>query len=267
VVEIGQRNDERDVVHVHELAQRRDICAVVDARDERVRVGVVERRSKRVHVDSKCARTGAAECGDDVDPLAGAGEENSEQRAAEGTVALLRRRVLIAFAMLIATWIVVSLVLFVWPSAETGPPRHADVVVVLSGATNRLPPAVALIRRGVAPVLAISSVGESPNWPLADRLCRAKRDGAAQVICFAAEPYSTKGEAETVAKLARTHGWRSIIVVSSSYHLTRAKLLFDRCFHGRISLVGVSSTWWRLPLEWATETGKLFVQLTAERGC
>jgi hypothetical protein len=32
-------------------------------------------------------------------------------------------------------------------------------------------------------------------------------------------------------------------------------------------MVGTRSPWWRLPEEWASETGKLFVQLTVERGC
>jgi hypothetical protein len=44
-------------------------------------------------------------------------------------------------------------------------------------------------------------------------------------------------------------------------------MLFRRCFHGSVYTVGAPYTWWRLPLEWADETGKLIVQLTLERGC
>jgi hypothetical protein len=32
-------------------------------------------------------------------------------------------------------------------------------------------------------------------------------------------------------------------------------------------MVGSSWPWWKLPEEWASETGKLAVQLTAQRGC
>jgi hypothetical protein len=32
-------------------------------------------------------------------------------------------------------------------------------------------------------------------------------------------------------------------------------------------VVGVGSTWWKLPEEWAFETGKLITQLTMQRGC
>lgn len=168
---------------------------------------------------------------------------------------------------LVAAWIVFSLVFFVFPPADSGAPAHADVVVVLSGGRERLPPAMALVRRGVAPVLAISSVDRTKPWPLGDRLCRAKRYAGARVLCFEAVPYSTQGEAETVGRLARTHGWRRIVVVTNTFHVTRARMLFRRCFKGALSMVGVDSTWWKLPLNWADETAKLVYQLTAERRC
>ena len=177
------------------------------------------------------------------------------------------RRLLIAVGVLVAAWLVACLPLYVWPPAETGAPARADAVVVLSGSVKRLPPALALIRRHVAPVLAISSVSETPKWKAARRLCRAGTYDGARVTCFLAVPYSTRGEARTVAALARRHGWHSIVVVSSTFHLTRVDMLFRRCYHGRLSLVGAPVPWWRLPREWANETAKLIVQLTLERGC
>lgn len=177
------------------------------------------------------------------------------------------RRLLWLVAALVCAWIGFSLVFFVFPPAETGAPAHADVVVVLSGGRERLPPAMGLVRRGVAPVLAISSVDRTKPWPLGDRLCRAKRYAGARVLCFEAVPYSTQGEAETVGRLARAHGWRRIVVVTNTFHVTRAHMLFRRCFKGALSMVGVGSTWWKLPLNWADETAKLVYQLTAERSC
>jgi len=179
----------------------------------------------------------------------------------------VRRRALPALAVLVAAWLVACAVLFVWPPAETGAPEHADAIVVLSGSAKRLPPAEALIRRGVAPVLALSSVSLTPRWKAGHRLCRAGTYAGARVLCFEATPFSTRGEAETVARLARERGWSSIVVVSSTFHLTRAKLLFRRCYSGRLSLVGAPYTWWKLPEEWASETGKLVVQLLFERSC
>ncbi len=177
------------------------------------------------------------------------------------------RRLLLVVAALVVAWLVVCLVLFVWPPAESSAPTHADVVVVLSGNKRRLPPALALIRRGVAPVLALSTVQRTRHWPEAEQLCRTHRYARARVVCFTAVPFSTRGEARTVARLARRRGWQSVVVVTSTFHVTRARLLFRRCYSGQLAVLGSGSTWWKLPDEWASETGKLLVQLTAERGC
>jgi uncharacterized SAM-binding protein YcdF (DUF218 family) len=177
------------------------------------------------------------------------------------------RRLILGIVGVIAAWLVACLILFVWPPAESSAPARADVVVVLSGNKRRLPPALALIRRGVAPVLALSTVQRTPNWPEADRLCAAHRYASARVICFTAVPYSTRGEARAVARLARARRWNSVVVVTSTFHITRAHMLFRRCYHGALAMIGSSSPWWLLPEEWASETGKLLVQLTVRRGC
>jgi len=179
------------------------------------------------------------------------------------------RRLLLGLAGLVAAWLVAVAFLFAWPLVETGPPAHADAVIVLSGGLNgRLDPAIALVRRGIAPVLAVSGAFLDPRWKKAHRLC----DGAYgptrfRVLCFEPAPYSTRGEARTVARLARQHGWSRIVVVTSTYHLTRARMLFRRCYHGRLWMVGTSSPWWQLPQEWLSETGKLLVQAVFESGC
>ncbi|HEX6788970.1 MAG TPA: YdcF family protein [Gaiellaceae bacterium] len=179
----------------------------------------------------------------------------------------MARRLLLVAAGLVAAWVVACLVFFTWSPWDSGPPAHADVVVMLSGSTRRLPTALSLIRRGIAPVLALSSVQRTKHWREADRLCRVRRYAGARVVCFDAVPFSTRGEARTVARLARQRGWRSIVVVTSRFHITRAHMLFRRCWHGPLSMVGAPSTWWQLPVEWVSETGKLLVQVTAERGC
>jgi len=173
-------------------------------------------------------------------------------------------RILLA---VVGAWIVACLVLFTWSPWASGAPAHADAVVVLSGGRERLPPALALIRRGVAPVLAISSVPRTHPWLLARRLCRAGRYHGATVLCFDARPYSTRGEAETVERLVREQQWSRLVVVTSRFHVTRAYMLFRRCYDGRLTFVGVDSTWWKLPADWADETAKLAYQLTAERSC
>jgi uncharacterized SAM-binding protein YcdF (DUF218 family) len=119
----------------------------------------------------------------------------------------------------------------------------------------------------VAPVLAISSPNRG-KWPKARSLCAGRTKVArVRVLCFQPNPFSTQGEARAVARLARAHGWSRVVVVTSTFHVTRARMLFRRCYPGKLWMVGTSSPWWKLPEEWASETGKLIVQLTAQRGC
>lgn len=178
------------------------------------------------------------------------------------------RRIALALAALVAAWLVACALLFVWPRAD-GAPARADVVVVLSGGLNaRLNPALALVRKGVAPTLAVSGAFGHGRWRKAQRLCRGlPTPPRFRVLCFEPHPYSTRGEARAVAALARAHGWRRVVVVTSTYHVTRARMLFRRCYRSRLWVVGSRSPWWRLPAEWVSETGKLLVQLTVERGC
>jgi len=178
------------------------------------------------------------------------------------------RRLLFVFLGLLAAWLAACAFLFVWPRAASTPSR-ADAVVVLSGARNeRLDPAIALVKRGVAPLLVISSPRKDPKWLKARRLCRAGAlSRSVRVLCFEAHPYSTRGEARAIARLATARHWRRVVGVSSTFHLTRARMLIRRCYPGRLWMVGTPSPWWRLPEEWAFETGKLAVQLTAARGC
>jgi uncharacterized SAM-binding protein YcdF (DUF218 family) len=168
---------------------------------------------------------------------------------------------------LVALWVAFCLVFFTWSPWAGSAPAHADAIVVLSGGRERLPPALDLVRRGVAPTLAISSVSRTRPWPLADRLCAARRYARARVICFETSPYSTRGEAEEVAHLAFVRHWTRVVVVTSRFHVTRAHMIFRRCYHGALWMVGVPRTWWKLPVEWVSETGKLLYQLTVQRSC
>ena len=129
------------------------------------------------------------------------------------------------------------------------------------GAGSGCRSALELVENGVAPVLVISD-GLDSRSPRANRLCRERT----WVLCPKPDPYSTRGEARLVAGLARERGWDSIVVVSSRFHLYRARLLFERCLGGRIAMAGAPSPWWRLPLSVASEWLKLGVA-AVERDC
>ena len=194
--------------------------------------------------------------------------KRTDGTAAEGSVFRLFRllRLLVALGALVVAFVVATAFLFVWP--RTDAPGHADAVVVLSGGRNwRLDPALALVRRGVAPLLVISGAGFDRSWRKARTLCAHPRQPGFRVLCFDPHPYSTRGEARAIARLAASHRWRKVDVVTSRYHVFRARILIERCYHGRLAMVGTHYPIWTAPLDYVSEWAKLLVQLTVERGC
>jgi uncharacterized SAM-binding protein YcdF (DUF218 family) len=175
----------------------------------------------------------------------------------------MRRRLLLGLLSLAVAGLVAVEVRFVLDPAEQNP-RHADAVVVLSGDHLRLGKALELMTRRVAPTLVISD-GRARGWRQANRLCRGR--ARFRVVCFRPDPYSTRGEARAIARMAATRGWRSVLVVTSTYHVTRARLLFDRCVHGRVPVTGSTYRRSLIPLELVLEPAKLVYALVVARGC
>ena len=167
----------------------------------------------------------------------------------------------------LGVWLALALYLFVWPCQDH--PRHVAAIVVLAGdAEHRFPLALALARAGVAPVLVVSD-GVRSSWLPASRLCAHPSGHRFRVICFHPRPYSTRGEARGALTLAERNHWRSLLVVTSTYHLFRARMLFKRCIDGRarVYATGTSASLTWLPVNMASETFKLALGLTTRRGC
>jgi len=163
----------------------------------------------------------------------------------------------------VLAWAVLAAVLFLWPPQHV--PQHADALVVLAGARGpRLTRGLALARRGVAPVLVVSDAW-SPTWVEANRLC-AGRPAPAPVLCFHPDPYSTRGEARSVARLAANHHWKSVLVVTSRYHIARARILFERCFGGAVYTEGARQSFAGRLIAVPLETLKL-AYTYVYRGC
>jgi uncharacterized SAM-binding protein YcdF (DUF218 family) len=164
-------------------------------------------------------------------------------------------------ALLLAALVAASVVLFAYPHEDAA--GHADAVFVLAGANARLATAKRLMRAGVAPLLVID-VGGPIGWSRAEPLCRGRQPF--RVLCYRAHPYSTRGEAEALRRFARERGWRSVVVVTSTYHVFRARMIVRRCFRGA-RIVGAPASPWKFPIYAASEWLKLVYALTLKRGC
>jgi uncharacterized SAM-binding protein YcdF (DUF218 family) len=138
-----------------------------------------------------------------------------------------RRAILFAVGacLLIVALTAANLALFVWPSSGTL--RHADAVVVLAGGDGeRLDRGLELVREGLATTLVVST---GPP-----QLCETTQ--LFDVVCFHPSPDSTRGEAEAIGRIASERGWNRIVLVTSTYHMSRARLLLDRCYTGTVEI-------------------------------
>jgi uncharacterized SAM-binding protein YcdF (DUF218 family) len=178
-----------------------------------------------------------------------------------------RRRIVLGLSLgVLASVGAATARLFIW--APDGPtPIHADAVVVLSGGRgDRLPKALALMDASVAPVLVISR-GVDQAAAQTARVCAERT--TFEVNCVRPDPNTTRGEANAIARVASERGWHSLVVVTSRYHLTRARLLIGRCVRAHVTMV--ASTPARNLLNWTGdvvhEWGGLAYALLVQRGC
>jgi uncharacterized SAM-binding protein YcdF (DUF218 family) len=149
--------------------------------------------------------------------------------------------------------------LFVWPRVD---PAEApvDAIVVLDGERpRRIRRGVELVAAGVAPELVVVRC-EAYAPELLDRPLPF------EVVSFEPVPGTTRGEARAVARLAHDRGWRRLVVVTSTYHVTRTRLIFKRALADReLHFVAAGYTPSRMPLHVASEWTKLALALTWRR--
>ena len=119
----------------------------------------------------------------------------------------------------------------VWPPVSEVPP--ADAVVLLAGDGARMPVALGLMDRKVAPTLVVA--GEPDIQEVID-LCR--RPQPFEVVCLRRTPDNTRTEAQATGQLAEERRWQALVVVTSKFHITRARLHFRRCFDGVVATSG-----------------------------
>jgi hypothetical protein len=151
-------------------------------------------------------------------------------------VTLGRHLALMGLEALVGGAILASSVL--WPVVPK--PSKADAVVLLSGDAARLDGALRLMNQGVAPTLVFVGM---PDTPTVAAICDGDR--GFEVVCLRPSPDDTRSEAEAVGALAEARRWDALAVVTSRYHIVRARLLLRRCFAGRIQATGEVPTYGR----------------------
>jgi DUF218 domain len=175
------------------------------------------------------------------------------------------RWVVLVAGSLVAGWLVACYLVVVDPTVNHA--THADAVVVLGSPLEdgRLDTALGLINQGHATNLVISL--NSPKQRPAQHVCEGPPAGVS-VTCFSPDPPTTQGEARNIRRLAAQRGWNTIIVVTSTYHVSRARMIISRCFDGTLEVVAapthISLVYWAY--QFAYQTGG-YLKAAISRGC
>lgn len=145
---------------------------------------------------------------------------------------LIKAVLALALAWLAACYLVVA-----QPAVNS--PVRSDAILVLGPplVDGRLDEALRLAEQHYAGTVVIS-IGWDKGL---QRVAACANDNPAyQVICFRPDPATTRGEAEELGRLARSHGWHSVLVVTSKYHVSRARLIVQRCMPGSVRMLAAA---------------------------
>ncbi|HET8568076.1 MAG TPA: YdcF family protein [Candidatus Limnocylindria bacterium] len=120
--------------------------------------------------------------------------------------------------------------------AVEDPVAETDAIVALSGdAGVRTETAVALWRRGLAPLIVFAGAAEDPLSPPAAELMKRQAVAAgvpAESVVLEARSATTRENAQRVRDLLTEHRIRRAILVTSPYHQRRASWLFAKELDG-----------------------------------
>lgn len=136
----------------------------------------------------------------------------------------------LALALVGLASLCVGFLAFAWSVARVEPesPPRADAIVALTGGSHRLADAAGLLARGQAKRLLVTGV-----HPTASRQDVARQLGRAGTLVDCCidldyEALNTVGNAVETRKWVKRHGFQSIIVVTSTYHMPRTLMELRR---------------------------------------
>jgi uncharacterized SAM-binding protein YcdF (DUF218 family) len=133
------------------------------------------------------------------------------------------RRLLYAVLFVALAW-GAGLLVFIseLPAASSGRPAPADGVVVFTGGEDRVASAMAIFNGGAGRRLLISGVNPTVTRPTMAALWPGEAALFDCCVDLGLEARTTQGNASELGDWTRQHGFSSLILVTSDYHMPRA---------------------------------------------
>jgi uncharacterized SAM-binding protein YcdF (DUF218 family) len=155
----------------------------------------------------------------------GAVEAPRSTKPSSSSPGLLRRLGLwtVAFCVGVAVLAGVGFLWFIWrvPADEVALDRNADGIVALTGGASRIADAIELLALGRGKRLLISGVNRATSSREISRLNPEFERWVRCCVDFD-RSLNTLGNAIETRRWAESRGFRSLIVVTSNYHMPRA---------------------------------------------
>ena len=111
--------------------------------------------------------------------------------------------------------------------SERDPPERADGIVALTGGSQRIEDAIELLAKGYGERLLITGVNERTTRETIKRLSPGQRHLVECCVDLDYIAQNTIGNAEEIRRWVQSRGFRSLIVVTSNYHLPRTLAELD----------------------------------------
>ncbi|MGL4494732.1 MAG: YdcF family protein [Beijerinckiaceae bacterium] len=134
---------------------------------------------------------------------------------------------------------------------HAAPPR-SDGIVVLTGGTDRIPDGARLMTDGYGRRMLISGVNTKTTADDLARLHTDLRDFSTCCVDLGYQALNTRGNAIEARRWARLHDLKSLIIVTSDYHMPRTIAEFRAAMpdvrlapHPVISDARAATAWWQ----------------------
>lgn len=166
--------------------------------------------------------------------------------------------------LLVSGWVTVAITYVARPRVDAV--QSVDALYVIGPAEGGIADARRLMAEGTARTLVVTMTMDTRTGKVYPKdMC----DPAAwEVVCVKPDPYTTRGEAAALARLATGHGWSRVAVMTDTSHVARTRLWMDRCVPVAVSVWASSER--RTPLSWVGAViyqSGAWVKAQIQRGC